>query len=629
MNRKKILLFEIILVVLILYLPISISAITDTYSLTGNGRVGYGSPSIEFAHPLYLNHTSEILLTAPYCAVFAPQGYTQTGNELFHMDVGSLTDVATGAVSWSCDKTTGYADYTATCAEDIIFASFDNDKINLIPDNQWSVGNIVLDSNDGTSPLIQNYGGSFIDISTTPWRVFGYGFMSGDYQQDYTLLSTNISVIDVTSNYILGVAPSSVNYGNNFTIFLNTSENYNDVSEVKFGWSKADNPVGDILYDKDDYTLDYSLINGVWYQYGGSSFSINKGSSFPAPITLLPANFGTGNYIIDCYIIKSTNAVIHLTAPLTVTSVNMQTLTVHALDFDTGYLISTARINALNLASGIWDNRSDGGEQIFYYPYSQKLYFVLDSSSYMSATKNYTVGNTPLGLLDIVMYKGVNTPASNVSLRVNVMDNHDGYINNAYVSVLNDNSYFQGDSKYTNYAGVVIFTVLPTNDYAISVSKDGYLSSGKIVTSGTGGTTLDVNIVLIAGNNPTATPTTLPTPIITQNNNYGSPLGGNITPASCKLKLPDNSTILDNLKNNMACAGISSGQNQGYGISLMIIFVLGITGGKYGKGMGVVMGMSAGYVLSLAMGLVPVWTFVAMIIFICLILAIKLWSSDK
>lgn len=429
-----------------------------------------------------------------------------------------------------------------------------------------------------------------------------------------------------TGGYTFTVTPDTVNYNQNFTASLSSSTSvFTGINEVKFGWTQSSSQ--DILYDRDEHPLIYKLISSTWYQYDGAGFTINKGTTFPSSITLIPANFGSGDFLIDCYLEKTDGSVIYLNDTLTITTTNQQELTIRAIDFNDGYLVSTAHINVLDIASNIWNNKTSGGEKIFYYPYGKPLYIDINSTYYYTSTKNYTVTSAPYNTVEVIMTRGITTPATNVTLRVNVMDNLGGYLNNAKVSVLNDESYFDSESKYTNYAGIATFTVLPSTDYAISVSKSGYLSTGKIVNSGTGGLTLDTTVVLNIGTNPTATPTPLPT---TAPGQYIGNIGGtNLTPVTCQVVLPKGATLLDTLRNNMACAGIQSGQNQGFGIALLIIFTLGIIGGKYGKGMGVVMGMCSGYVLSLAMNLVPLWTFVAMIIFICLILAIKLWSSDK
>ena len=429
-----------------------------------------------------------------------------------------------------------------------------------------------------------------------------------------------------TGGYTLSVIPASLNYNQNFTLSLSSeSGNYTGVKEIKFGWTSPTD--SDILYDGEDNTLDYSLSGSNWFQYVDGSFSEDKGTSFPSPITLIPANFGAGIFTIDCYIEKTSGQVIHLTDDLTINTLNQQALTINAVDYETGYLAYSAFQHVFNIGAGTWDNRTNTLSQLYYYPYGQKIYIVLESSSFQTAYKNWTITSEPTDTLDIVMYRGVDTSADNVSLRVNVMDIYSGYLNNVKVTVLNDESLFDSQTKYTNYGGAAVFTVLPSTDYVITASKTGYLSAGKLLDTGTGGNTLDTDIILQLGSNPTATPTSLPTTAAGQYTG-GTTAGGNITPVSCRTVLPTGSTLLDTLRNNMACAGISSGANQGYGIALMIIFVLGLIGGKYGKGMGVVMGMASGYVLSLSMGLVPLWTFIAMIIFICLILAIKLWSAD-
>jgi len=52
-------------------------------------------------------------------------------------------------------------------------------------------------------------------------------------------------------------------------------------------------------------------------------------------------------------------------------------------------------------------------------------------------------------------------------------------------------------------------------------------------------------------------------------------------------------------------------------------------GGRYGRGLGVAIGAGAGYIISLAMKLVPLWTFIAVLVISGLIFAIKIWRADN
>lgn len=518
-------------------------------------------------------------------------------------------------VSWVKNYTPPIVDFTYTNIPNPLTVTF-TDATNFIPiENYWDFGDgYIYSTGDFNSPIQHTYAsqGSY-NVKYAAWDInlVHFGWMN-----------KTINLFGITNaTYSLSVTPETINYGNNFTLTLSAQGgNYAGIKELKYGWSKGVDT--DILYDKDNsaYILDYSLIGGIWYQYDtvSGTFSINKGSAIPNPVYSI-GNFGVGTYTINGYLIKTNNEVIHISDTLIITGENQQALTIEAQDYENGYLISGAHINVLNLASGIWDNRTGGtGAQLFYYPYNQKIWVEVTKSGYMDTTRNHTVRAIPADRLYLLLYRGQTPPVTNVSLSISVLDyNGLDFIPNAKIQLIPSN-----EVKYTGASGIATFLVLENTTYQILVSKTGYQPATYILLTFAGGQSQ--TLIVILTKSVTLTPT-LPTSIPTIPPAAG--LGGNITPAACQLQLPKGSTLLDSLKNNMACAGISSGQNQGFGIALMIIFALGVIGGKYGKGMGVVMGMSSGYVLSLAMGLVPVWTFIAMIIFICLILAVKIWSA--
>lgn len=429
--------------------------------------------------------------------------------------------------------------------------------------------------------------------------------------------------------YSLQVTPKQINYGDSFNMYINSTGGYADIKNIAYGYTKDTGEQGN-LYDgaNPTYLMDYALIGGIWYQYntGTNSYSIDKGSSMPNPVSTtgdLKSGLGGGNYIIDCYLTKTDNSYQKISDTLTISQYLNQELVIEAKDYLTGNLVSWVDINVQNVATGEWLNKTAvTGALTVYYPYGTHIFVKASKSGYTTAYKNWSVTHVPYYRLWMIMYRGETAP-SNVTLHVSVFDSFNFAPLVGASVLLSDIQY-----KITSAAGVASFTILADDYYEILVSKTGYQDGIDIInTTGLGGTAVEKSILLQRLSVVTPIPTiTVTTPILTPRPTI-QPLEGNITPSECKVIMPKNATMLDTLLNNIACAGIKGGANQGYALALMIIFVLGIVGGKWGKGMGVVMGMSSGYVLSLAMGLVPVWTFIAMIIFICLILAVKIWAT--
>lgn len=494
----------------------------------------------------------------------------------------------------------------------------------------------------GVDPRLRGVGAFPYDVNTAGKANYQFVDLGESYQDTAPFTMTrhvrwiigNATGGNTTGIFSLIVSPENINYGDTFNMYINSTAGYYGINEVRYGYTK-DTGKQDILFDGNNpsYLMDYALITGIWYQYdtNTNTFSINKGASIPNPVFTIGdarGNIQVGNYTIDCYLIKNDNSVQKITDILNILQGGNQELVIEAKDYLTGDLISGTHINVLDVSKNIWINQTTSyGTATLFYPYGTHIYIEATKSGYSNAYKNWTITSVPYYRLWMIMYRGETPPVSNTTLFVSVFDGSNFAPLTGASIIVTDETNFSGEEqqKYTGESGVATFNLSINKTYTIRASKTGYLNGGDIIdTTGLGGTSIEISILLqrISAVTPIPTATISSIPTVTQ-------IGGNITPsAECKTIMPVGSTLLDTLFNNMACAGIRSGTNQGYGIALMIIFTLGVIGGKYGKGLGVMLGIGGGYVLSLAMGLVPLWTFIAILVIFGIIFAGKIFGSN-
>lgn len=223
--------------------------------------------------------------------------------------------------------------------------------------------------------------------------------------------------------------------------------------------------------------------------------------------------------------------------------------------------------------------------------------------------------------------------AGNTSVAVHVSDPETYYpINRVLIAITA--SGLSISPRYTGDNGESALFIIPHNTaYTIKASKDGYCSISDSKNTGT----LNYQYVplymkygecLIVTPTPTpsVTPTPFgwtPTPAITQIGGWG-----NISspPAVC-MHLPADASFVDIIINTLACNGFEDKQSQNIGLSVLIIILLGIIFGKVAGGIGVIGGAVVGVLFATAMGLLPFWIIIVLIIIAGLIFAVRIFSS--
>jgi hypothetical protein len=212
----------------------------------------------------------------------------------------------------------------------------------------------------------------------------------------------------------------------------------------------------------------------------------------------------------------------------------------------------------------------------------------------------------PLSLLGVA-------PTGNFTTTIKVIDYDTRYpIAGTAITLSN------GQGVTTNTQGVAKL-ISPAGSYTISAYKDGYAGATQTIT-GADGQNVAVNFELMKG---TSYPTLTPTPAPTLTYIGGQPIG---EPAVCGIS---DGTVFGYMLAYIACWGANDRYTQNLILASLIIIVFMFFGARYGKGLGAAIGAAAGFVISVAMNLIPLWVFFAMVIITGLIFGLRLYTANK
>ena len=217
--------------------------------------------------------------------------------------------------------------------------------------------------------------------------------------------------------------------------------------------------------------------------------------------------------------------------------------------------------------------------------------------------------------------------AGNTSISSRVFD-IETYYPISGVQVINSNA--PTDIKYTGTDAESVAWVIPHNTaFTLTASKSGYCTITESKNTGTL-SSMWIPLYLKYGSCTGASATPTPTPTITPT---ATPIGGwgNLTGGAtvCGV-MPDDATIIDILKNSMACNGLEDTQSQNLGMSMLIILFAAIILGRIAKGVGVLAGAIIGTVISTIAGFLPFWIIIVVIIMAGLVFAGKVfWSNSQ
>lgn len=234
----------------------------------------------------------------------------------------------------------------------------------------------------------------------------------------------------------------------------------------------------------------------------------------------------------------------------------------------------------------------------------------------------------------VSLYPLGSVSAGNTSLTVSITD-AETYLplRNVLIQEADAASSYSVTEKYTGAQGEdVLFQVPYNTDYAVTAIKEGYCTVSETGNSGTDQYKYIPLYMKYGGCTGPQTPTPTPTPYTSITPTAVPTLiggWGNATirePYVCNANLK-NPTITDMALNALACNGLKTAQEQGIGISIIVIGLLALILGKVAGGIGVLGGAILGTLVCILIGFLPIWIIIVLIIVAGLIFATKIYSS--
>lgn len=263
-----------------------------------------------------------------------------------------------------------------------------------------------------------------------------------------------------------------------------------------------------------------------------------------------------------------------------------------------------------------------------------------NKSGYIDGSYTFTVpvdesciGGSFCSYAGVSLYPPGSIVAGNTSITVHVNDAETYFpLPNVLIQESDANSSYAVTEKYTGSDGEsVLFSVPYNTDYAITAIKDGYCTVSEAGNTGTDEFKY-VGLYMKYGAcsatpTPTPSPTSsiAPTPVPTLIGGWGN----NTREAYVCNQNPEHPSFIDIAMNSLACSGITTAQDQGIAISLLICLLAALILGKVAGGIGAAIGALIGMLLSMLLGFLPLWVVVVLIIIAGLIFAVKLFAGGS
>ena len=244
-------------------------------------------------------------------------------------------------------------------------------------------------------------------------------------------------------------------------------------------------------------------------------------------------------------------------------------------------------------------------------------------TDYISGSINFNVPIDPSivkGSFGASVYVNLFPPgtisAGNTTVAVHVSDQETYYpVPNVQISMSNIL-----DPKFTSQDGGSVSFILPQDTlFVVTAHKEGYcdVSESKNTTN-KDYMYVDMYIKYGSCSGPVPTHTQIPgangTPTTTPTliGGYGQQNGA---AAVCN-QLPVNATLVDQLRNQLACNGLKDIVSQNLGLAVGIILLCGMIAASKAKGIGFAIGAGVGTVASMALGLIAFWIVLVIVIII-------------
>jgi hypothetical protein len=264
----------------------------------------------------------------------------------------------------------------------------------------------------------------------------------------------------------------------------------------------------------------------------------------------------------------------------------------------------------------------------------QSYTIIATKENYQTATDTFTVPidlNIQPGdfgaIETIPMFLIGSTSAGNCTVTVRVNDAETYYpLGNVVIGLTGQTQKMTGTDGES-----ASFTVPQNTLFTVSASKTGYCTVTETKNT-SANTYLYVPIFLKYGScsggvipSHTPIPNSTPTlPTITPIGGYGQING---TAAVCN-HLPVNATLLDQVRNQMACNGLKDLLAQNLAMATLIILLCGMIAASKAKAVGFAIGSVIGATMAMALGLIPFWL-VAILIILSVLVVVLLVARSR
>jgi hypothetical protein len=416
-----------------------------------------------------------------------------------------------------------------------------------------------------------------------------------------------------------------------------TSTNLTDLKTISWQWRKGETGQSYSYQETTNSKNWLQFTKGSGTIYSGwntdtTSFSNTKTATLPNPLTLNPIG-ATGTilttlYATDIYGNSYEFETSNLIGDNTTAATN--NVKVRNQDAYTGGALLFSTISLRDDINNAWYNvTAQTGEYDFSIPANKQVTIYSTASGYQNLLKNAT---TPVnGVIHQNMYaSGYVGDAGKTQLIVYTRSAPTSTISSQPLSevytTINQINQTLIKSDYSSEAGNVIFSANISTIYTITASKTGYTTVSQTIDTGLINP-YEVYLYLTNKNviPPTYTPTPYITPQPTLTNIGGQPINGTAT--TCQLDT-DNLSPVNSLKNAIACFGFEGYLAQSLALAGLIIMLFVVVGGKAGKALGAALGGIIGFLLCVALGILPLWILIAFIVIGVGAIAIKALLSD-
>lgn len=367
---------------------------------------------------------------------------------------------------------------------------------------------------------------------------------------------------------------------------------------------------------------------GYWNAYTlNEGYSYNLGTAIPN--NLLFTFYEGGTRTIKITAIDSLNEQYIFYATVVITGSGANEYTLYPVDYINGNFVSGATLSIKDIQNQSFiANRTviTADDCVFYlntgwygiYAIAPNFNPQYNGVTFISGSKSEQIVLYPLG--------GISGDITNSTVILKAQTEPNLYPLQGAIIKVSGESLSSDLIQTTTFAGVATFELQNSTTYKAEMTAQGYNTVTMYFT--TDSNPYYKNLVTMEGNeNPITYSTTIPTPTFTIVPVLTPLSWNNNTAATCNI-LPANASIIDVFINNLACNGLKDAKSQSIGMAAIIIFIFIIAGAKYGKGVGAGFGAITGFVLSLAMDLIPFWVFAALIVLAGLLIAGTIYSKS-